>query len=266
LLIGTLAAGVGYLTWLSFHKYDTFLGRQGPLSLNNYHRLFSGLSAHYYRQTMVRTVLTSLAVTAGAVILAVPVAYVVVRIQRRLWRVVALMFLLVPFLMGETVRAFGWLLLIGKGGAATWLFRRVGVNLQLLGKSIAVWLGMMQVMLPIATLVLLPAVRRINPDLEWAALTMGAKPRQVWLRVVVPLAREGVLGAAIVVFALSMTEFAIPDVLGLGKLPMVANAIQNLYFTNSNIYVGSALSVILVIVVTVTVIVMVRIGRSIKVG
>ncbi len=135
------------------------------------------------------------------------------------------------------------------------------MKVELIGKPVAVWLGMMQVMLPIATLVLMPAVRRINPDLERAALTMGARPRQVWLRVIVPLAREGVVGAAVVVFTLSMTEFAIPAVLGLGRLPMVANAVQRLYFTNNNIYVGSAFSMVLIVVVTLFVLAIVRLGR-----
>jgi putative spermidine/putrescine transport system permease protein len=261
-LIGALAAGLAYLTWLSFHLFDPFLQQQGSFSLDNYRRLASGVGADYYRQTLIRTVVTSLAVTAGAVVAAVPVAYIVVRLQRRAWRVLALLFLLVPFLMGETVRAFGWLLLIGRGGALTWAFRQMGLNVELIGKSIAVWLGMMQVMLPIATLVLMPAMRRINPDLERAAVTMGARPRHVWLRVVAPLAREGILGAAIVVFTLSMTEFAIPAVLGLGKLPMIANAVQRLYFTNNNVYVGSALSLVLVLVVTVFVIAIVGIGRT----
>ena len=262
LLIGTLASGVVYLGWLSFHSFDTFLARQGGFSLDSYRRLTSGIGADFYRQTLIRTVVTSLLVTAGAVIAAIPIAYVAVRIQRRFWRVVVLLFLLVPFLMGETVRAFGWLLLIGKSGAITWAFRQAGLNVELLGKPIAVWLGMMQVMLPIATLVMMPAMRRINPDLERAALTMGARPRQVWRLIIVPLAREGLVGSAVVVFTLSMTEFAIPAVLGLGRLPMVANAVQRLYFTNNNIYVGSAFSMVLVVVVTIFVIAIVRLGRT----
>ena len=262
LLIGTLAGGVVYLGWLSFHSFDTFLARQGGFSLDSYRRLTTGIGAGFYRATLFRTIITSLLVTAGAVIAAVPIAYVAVRLQSRAWRVVVLVFLLVPFLMGETVRAFGWLLLIGRGGAVTWAFDKVGLDVELIGKPIAVWLGMMQVMLPIATLVMMPAVRRINPDLERAALTMGARPHQVWRLVIVPLAREGVVGAAVVVFTLSMTEFAIPAVLGLGRLPMVANAVQRLYFTNNNIYVGSAFSMVLVVVVTLFVIAIVRVGRA----
>jgi putative spermidine/putrescine transport system permease protein len=261
LLIGTLAAGVVYLGWLSFHSFDTFLARQGGFSLDSYRRLTTGIGARFYRDTLVRTIITSLLVTAGAVIAAIPIAYVAVRLQSRAWRMLVLVFLLVPFLMGETVRAFGWLLLIGRNGAVTWAFDRVGLNVELIGKWIGVWLGMMQVMLPIATLVMMPAVRRINPDLERAALTMGARPHQVWRLIIVPLAREGVIGASVVVFTLSMTEFAIPAVLGLGRLPMVANAVQRLYFTNNNIYVGSAFSMVLLVVVTLFVIAIVRLGR-----
>ena len=101
LLVGMLAAGLVYLAWLSFHRFDPFLAKQGSASLENYRRLGSGVGADYYRQTLIRTVITSLAVTAGAVIVAVPVAYVVVRIQRRAWRVLALLFLLVPFRWGR---------------------------------------------------------------------------------------------------------------------------------------------------------------------
>ena len=163
--------------------------------------------------------------------------------------------------MGETVRAFGWLLLIGRGGAITWAFDKIGLKVELIGKPVR------GVARDDAGHV---ADSHVGVDAGGAAhqpgpragpLTMGARPRQVWLRVIVPLAREGVVGAAVVVFTLSMTEFAIPAVLGLGRLPMVANAVQRLYFTNNNIYVGSAFSMVLIVVVTLFVLAIVRLGR-----
>src|SRR5258706_2278498 len=66
LLVGMLAAGLVYLAWLSFHRFDPFLAKQGSASLENYRRLGSGVGADYYRQTLIRTVITSLAVTGGA--------------------------------------------------------------------------------------------------------------------------------------------------------------------------------------------------------
>lgn len=262
LLIGLLAVGVGYMMWLGFHSLQTLTSSGGGWSLDNYRRLFTGFAAASYRNALVRTIVTSLLVTVSAVILAVPVAYTIVRTQTRAWRRVALVMLLVPFLMGETVRAIGWVLLLGNEGALTWISRGLGHEVKLLGSSVAVWLGMLQVMFPIATLVMLPAVRRINPDLERAARTMGAKPFQVWRRVVVPLARPGILGASLVVLTLSMTEFAIPRILGLGKRPFVANSIQQIYLERGNLNLGSAFSTVLLVTVILMVMIVALFGRE----
>ena len=118
-------------------------------------------------------------------------------------------------------------------------------------------------MFPIATLVMLPAVRRINPDLERAARTMGARPWQVWRRIVVPLARPGTWGASLVVLTLSMTEFAIPRILGLGKRPFVANSIQQIYLERGNpLNLGSAFSTVLLVTVVLMVMIVALFGRS----
>jgi putative spermidine/putrescine transport system permease protein len=260
-LIGLLAAGVAYMMWLGFHAFENSAA-SGGWSLDNYRRLFTGFAASSYRNALVRTTVTSILVTISAVALAVPTAYTIVRTQSRAWRRVALVMLLVPFLMGETVRAIGWVLLLGNEGALTWISRGLGHEIKLLGSSVAVWLGMLQVMFPIATLVMLPAVRRINPDLERAARTMGARPWQVWRRIVVPLARPGILGASLVVLTLSMTEFAIPRILGLGKRPFVANSIQQIYLERGNLNLGSAFSTVLLVTVILMVMIVALFGRE----
>ena len=189
MLIGLLAAGVGYMMWLGFHSFELareqrLVARQLPTAV---HRFRGGVvpqrarphdrdvdSRHDQRGDPRRADGLHDRAHAGAV-----------------WRRVALVMLLVPFLMGETVRTIGWVLLLGNEGALTWMSRGLGHEIKLLGCSVAVWLGMLQVMFPIATLVMLPAVRRINPDLERAARTMGARPWHVWRRIVVPVRPAG---------------------------------------------------------------------------
>lgn len=247
LLIGMLAGGLGYMLWLSFHALDTATNTRGDLSLEQYDRLVNGVAAATYQRVLIRTVVTSLIVMVSAVALAVPTAFTLVRLQRRVLRRVALILLLVPFLMGETVRTTGWVLLIGREGFITWLSDKLGYQLELLGSSFAVWIGMLQVMFPIATLVMMPAVRRINPDLERAAQTMGARPWRVWVRIVLPLARSGIVASALVVLTLSMTEFSMPRILGLGKRPFVANTVQQIYLERGNLHLGSAFSAVLLL-------------------
>ena len=91
---------------------------------------------------------------------------------------------------------------------------------------------------------------------------MGARPWQVWLRIIVPLARPGILGASLVVATLSMTEYLMPRILGLGKLPFAATTIQQLFFSRGNINLGSALSAVLLVFVISMVVIIVFLGKE----
>ena len=258
LLVTLLAGGILYLVYLSFHSFDTFLLEQGPWSLEQYRRLLEPPSGEFNLQTLQRTLVISILVTVGSVILGLPVAYFIVRTRSRTMRVLTLVLLLVPFLMGEVVRAFGWSLVLGSNGMLAWVLSLFGNDSGgILGTPLAVWIGMMQVSIPLATLLILPALTRIDPDLERAAATMGAPPRRVWRHVVTPLARPGIAGAAAVVFLLSVAEYDMPAILGLGRLPFVANVIRNIYTLQNNLYLGSAFSLVLMAISTVFVIVLV---------
>lgn len=262
-LVSLLTWGLLDLLWKSFHSYDSFLNRQGPPSLEQYRRLLFGPDGAYYRQSLTRTFEMSVLVTLGAVLGAIPVAYFIVRVQSRMWRMVALLLTLVPFLMGEVVRAFGWLILLGREGAVSWVLSLFRVPpLKLIGTLTGVWIGALQVMLPIAVFVLLPAVRRVLPDLERAAQTLGASPRRVWLEIVLPMVRPGLVSAGVVVFALTMTEFAIPDIVGAGVQPFVANVIQSVFFVQGNLFLGSALAVLLLLGVSLAIVSVLAVGRG----
>lgn len=263
LFVGVLAVGLVDLFWKSIHDFDPFLRDQKGLSLSQFRRLLTGGDGAYYRSILGRTVLICLIVTAGAVSVGLVVSYFIVRTPRRWLRLVALNIILVPFLMGEVVRAFGWLLLLGRRGLLAWVTAVGGGDgISLVGTRLGIVIGMMQTMIPIAILVMLPSVRRIDPDLERAAMTLGATPSNVWRKILIPQARSGLTAATVVVFSLSMTEFAIPHVIGLGQQPFVANSIHSIYFLQNNVYFGSAFAMVLVAVVTVGVIAISGFGRS----
>jgi putative spermidine/putrescine transport system permease protein len=260
-LVGILLYGIGNLAWQSFHSFDAFRGTEGPASLDQYRRIFTGTLSQHIFDVILRTVGLSVAATVTNVALSLPLAYFIVRIRSNAWRFVALILLLVPFLMGDIVRAFGWYMLLGRHGALTWALGLFGVDdFRPLGTAWAVWLGMIQVGLPIAVLVLMPALRRINPDLERAAATLGASRWKTWRLIVVPLARPGLASAAIICWVLSMTEFAMPQVLGLGRVPFVANELDTMFFFQSNSYVGSALALTLLVIVYAGLLLLTRFG------
>jgi ABC-type spermidine/putrescine transport system permease subunit I len=55
-----------------------------------------------------------------------------------------------------------------------------------------------------------------------------------------------------------MTEFAMPQVLGLGRVPFVANELDTMFFFQSNAYVGSALALTLLVIVFVGLLLLIR--------
>jgi putative spermidine/putrescine transport system permease protein len=189
-------------------------------------------------------------------------AYTMVRSQSRWARIGLLVVVFLPFLVGEVVRAYSWLVMIGGNGAIPWFTGLIGLGREsLLGTALGVGLGLMQLMLPLCALTLLPAIHAIDPELEQAALVMGARPWQVWRHVVVPLSRPGLAAAAAVSFTLSMTAYATPALLGNGEYDFIANTIQLVYFQHSNEYLGSAMGVLVLIAVTIGVVIIFLAGN-----
>lgn len=262
LAVSVLAAGLLALLWRSVHEYDAFTGLQGALSLEQYRQLFSPPSGQLNREALIRTFGVSLSVTFVAVVVALPVAYVLVRVRRQSVRAVVLIALLAPFLMGEAPRAFGWSLILGREGAMTAALGLVGIESSgLLGTTAATWIGLLQLSISLSVLVALPAVRRIDPVLERAAQTLGAPPWQVWRLVIVPLAMPGLVAASAIVFLLNVAELDLPQVVGLGRAPFAANLIEGIFTQQGNENLGSAFSILLVVLSTGTILLIAAVSR-----
>lgn len=247
LAVGVLAVALGYLAWRSLHSFDPFLYRQGSFSFDN---LRDAVTDGFYRGVFARTLLGSLIVTVISVALALPLAYAMVHTQSRAIRSLLLLASVIPFLVGEIVRAYSWLVVLGANGVVPWLTRTLGFgSLDLMSTFPGVLLGLIQLMVPLCALTLLPALRAIEPELEQAAATMGARTWAVWRTIVLPLARPGIVGAAALSFALCMTSFAIPALIGRGIQNFVANTIYDEYLRASNVNMGAALAMVIVAVV-----------------
>jgi ABC-type spermidine/putrescine transport system permease subunit I len=63
-----------------------------------------------------------------------------------------------------------------------------------------------------------------------------------------------------VVFTMNMTSYAAPEILGAGTKPFVANALENIFFFQSNPYLGSAAGIGVLAIVTVVVVLLVGVG------
>ncbi|MEF8782081.1 MAG: ABC transporter permease [Haloarculaceae archaeon] len=246
LLVSFLAVGMLLLSWYSFLTYDSIEILVYEYTLGNWERLLETAGFH---SVFVRTILYSSLVTILCVAFAIPYAYLVVRTDRTLFRYFLLFGLFVPFFTGVIIRAYGWIIILGRNGLVNWLFEAVGIGtVGILGTPLALVIGLVQYLLPFAVLMLTPAIAGIDPDLERAAKNCGASQYQTFRHVVLPLSRPGITAASIVVFTICMANYSIPDLLGGGTLSFVANFIYNQVFGTLNYPFAAVLSLVLVAV------------------
>jgi len=244
LVIAFLPIGVGLLVWFSLNTYDPVEIVVQQFTLENWARFFSTPAFH---DIFIRTFLYSLLITALCVSLAIPYAYLVIRVRSNWLRLALLFSLFVPFFSGVVIRAYGWMIILGENGLVNWLVTALGFeSIRILGTGVSVVVGIVQFLLPFTVLLLTPAIANIDRDLERAALNCGATRLQTFRYVVLPLAKPGLVAATIVTFALAMKSYAIPDLLGGGNVDFAANFIFQKVFGTLNYPLAAVLSLVLI--------------------
>ncbi len=201
----------------------------------------------YYRSVL----LTTLAVATGSTLLALalgfPAAYWLARMESR-WKSLATIVVLFPLLVGNVVRAAGWLALLGNGGAINAALLGLGLittPLPLIYNAGAVVAGIVAVVLPYMVLTLAAVIESIPRQVEEAAANLGARSFTVFRRVVLPLALPGVAAGSVLVFVLCMNTYATAVLLGGPRFKMMAPAVYDQFVRGNNWPFGAALAFIL---------------------
>lgn len=252
LLTGVLLIGLGWMVDLSLHELDyaTYRLKEG-YTLANYETIF-GREVTW--RVLLRTLAGAAIVTAATLILAFPYAYLLVRTPSSFIRKALLVALFLPFFIGQVVRAYGWLIILGREGLVNSMLTGIGLApADLLFNYGTVIFGLVQYMLPFAVLLLVPALSAIPDDVERASEGLGASWASTFWHVLIPMARPGLIGASVVVFTLTLTDFAMPEILGGGTQDFFSSAIYDAFFQISDSGLGAALAILLTAVGSVIV-------------
>lgn len=212
----------------------------GGLTLENFRLLARPLYLGVFADTLLLCAGTAvLSLLAGY-----PLAWALVRARRAWWRTTILIIVVTPLFLGEVVRTYGWIVVLGQGGflnaALEWLgFGRV----QMLFTTGGVLAALVHVTLPIAVIMLAAGLSHVGAEYERAAHSLGAGPVRAFLTVLLPLSLPGVLAAGTTAFAWTFSAFATPQLIGGGKVNMVSNLVYQLGFASFNFPFAAALAV-----------------------
>lgn len=249
LVTGLLVIGIIPLVDASLKTLDRATFRMGETwSLANFVTLWQ---RPVYAVLGWRTLGAALAVTAVTLLIALPYAWLMVRTPRPWLKKLLLVSLFLPFFIGQVVRAYGWLVVLGQQGLLNTTLAGLGLpTVSILYTLPGVVLGLVQYMLPFAVLMLAPAFTAVSEEVELASSSLGATPSRTFLHVVLPLVRPGLVAASVVVFTLSLTDFAMPAILGGGRNDFIANGIYDAFFRLSDPGLGGALAIVLTLIGT----------------
>ncbi len=199
-----------------------------------------------WRTIRICVMVTILSVAAGYVLTLIwvrggPVARLVIELC-----------ILIPFWISVLTRAFGWLALLSNRGIVNGWLQSLGIvaePLTLVRNEFGVIVGMVHFLIPFAVFPLATAMRTVDERVLMAARGMGASRAHIFWQVFVPMTRNGIIGAALLVFVFALGFFVTPAILGGGRSVMVAELIYLRIFQSPDWGLGAAISVILMVTV-----------------
>jgi len=234
---------------------------RASFTLDGYQRI---LSSTLFWRVLWTTLEITLEATVLSVTLGYPLALFLSRLSPRR-RALVLILVLLPFWTSILVKSFAFIVLLGEQGVLKTMLRslfNLELGVPLVFNRVGVMVGMVHFLIPFTVFPILNNLLNQPPELQRAALVMGAKRRQLFFRVTLPLSLPAVAAAAIMSAVLSIGVFVTPALLGGRRDMLVANLID--YYTREVLdwNVAASLSVILLIVAGALIWMLSRIDRS----
>jgi putative spermidine/putrescine transport system permease protein len=162
---------------------------------------------------------------------------------------------MLPLMISPVARTYAWIVLLGRTGLVNQVITGLGLSaepLRLLFTETAVFIGLVQLFLPLMVLSLVSALENLPADVVPAARVLGANWPTVFFRVLLPLSREGLVIGGTLVFTGSVTAYITPAVLGGSKVLMLETLLYQRVSVANDFAAASVIALILIVMSVVT--------------
>jgi iron(III) transport system permease protein len=230
--------------------YDAVTDEAGRWTLANFHEFFTD---RFYVRSLVNSLILGVATVVCSSVLGIAVAFLLVRydfVGRNLFSYLTM----IPIISPPLVGVLGFTFILGRAGTVNVLLmdtfdmlRPVNFLYGLHGVVLVETLHLF----PMITLNVVDALGKVDPSLEEAAESVGARGWSKLWRVTLPLTTPGYVAGALLVFIWTFSDFATPLVLGVQDLLAPQAYLNIVQFVDRRIFrmgiVISALMVLLAI-------------------
>ncbi|MBR0783021.1 ABC transporter permease [Bradyrhizobium iriomotense] len=205
----------------------------------------------YYLEVIWTTIRIGLVTTLVALLIGYPLAHWMARIKSRTGHALLLMAVLAPMLTGIVVRTFAWMTLLSDKGVVNQTLMSLGLisqPLKLMYTETGIVVGLVHIYVPFMVLTLTGVIGRIDERLEQAAENLGASPLRAFLEVTLPLSLPGILAGSLLVFALAISAYVTPILLGGFQIMTLPILIYQQISANFNVGFAAALGIVLLVI------------------
>lgn len=213
--------------------YYSFTNPEGKFSLINFEKFWQQPVAMH---TLIYSIIIAFITTALCILIGYPAAYILSKMDVNRSRLLVLLFIL-PMWINFLIRTL----------ATVALFDFLHLPL---GEGALVF-GMVYNFLPFMIYPIYNVLLKVDNTLIEAAQDLGANPRQVFIKTILPLSLPGITSGIIMVFMPVISTFAIAELLTINNIKLFGTTLQeNIYYGMWNF--GAALSLIMLVLVGVT--------------
>ncbi len=197
----------------------------------------------------LRTLKLGALVTGAAAIIGYATAYAIVSLPARSkGRMIGLVIL--PLMISPVARTYAWIVILGRTGIVNDAIVGLGLSpepIRFLFSETAVFIGLLQLFMPLMIISLISALENMPRDAVPAARVLGANWLQVFWKVVLPLTREGLVIGGTLVFTGSLTAYITPAILGGSKVLMLETLLYQRVSVASDYVSASVIAFILIV-------------------
>lgn len=213
--------------------YYAFTSESGGVTIDNFRKFWLQPEAMH---TFIFSVGVALITTAVCLLLGYPAAYILSRMESNTAKILVLLFIL-PMWINFLIRTL----------ATVALFDFLGIPL---GQG-SLYFGMVYNFLPFMIYPIYNTLQKTDKNLIEAAQDLGANPRQVFMKTILPLSLPGITSGIMMVFMPVISTFAIAELLTINNIKLFGTTLQeNIY--NGMWNYGAALSLVMLLLIGVT--------------
>lgn len=254
LFVVFFVAPFGAMALLSFLSGNPTTNPNVFFTTRHYERLVGDT---LYFEALVATLRIGAITTLVSLLVGYPLAHWMARIHSRTGHALLLMAVIAPMLTGIVVRTFAWMTLLQDRGVINVTLMSWGLTdhpLKLMYNEFGTVVALVHIYVPFMVLTLTGVIGRIDERLEQAARNLGANRFRAFLEVTLPLSLPGIMAGSLLVFALSISAYVTPFLMGGTDVLTLPMLIYQQVGASFNLGFAGALGVVLLAVSLVIII------------